>query len=63
MTISARGRGYLYSVKRRTTTVMGVLSIPAHPLECVASITVHTASVIQTVKQAGQHSRERYPET
>jgi hypothetical protein len=53
--------GYLYSVKRCTAIVIGVLSTPAHPLKCIASITVHHASIIQTVKQTDQ-LKKRYTE-
>jgi hypothetical protein len=42
---------YLYPVKCCTAIVIGVLSTPAHPLKCIASITMHHASIIQTVKQ------------
>jgi hypothetical protein len=47
-------------MKRRTATVMGVLSAPAHPLKCVALIAVHCAWVTQTIKQTVQLFRKRY---
>jgi hypothetical protein len=33
-------------VKHRAVTVIGVLSTPVHPLKCIASLTMHRASVI-----------------
>jgi hypothetical protein len=62
MVISTRRRAYLYPVKRRAVTVMGVLSTPVHPLNCIASRTMHRVPVIQTVKQTVQLFRKRYTE-
>jgi hypothetical protein len=49
-------------MKHRAATVMGVLLTPLHPLECVASRTVHHVPVIQAVKQIVQLFRKRYTE-
>jgi hypothetical protein len=49
--------------KHHNATVMGVVSIPVHPLMHVALKTMHHAQVIQTVKQTVQLFREKYTET
>jgi hypothetical protein len=54
---------YIYPVEHCDTTVMGSVSIPAHPLECATLKVVHRALVIQTVKQTAPLFRERYTET
>jgi hypothetical protein len=46
-------------MKRHAATVMGVLSIPARPLECIVLRIVHRVPVIQTVKQTVQPFREK----
>jgi hypothetical protein len=38
-------------MKHRSTTTLGVISIPARPLELAVLKTVHSALVIQMVKQ------------
>jgi hypothetical protein len=50
-------------MKRHSTTVMSVISIPARPLESVALKTMYHALVIETVKQIIQLFRERYTKT
>jgi hypothetical protein len=50
-------------MKHRGAIVMGVVSIDAHPLECVVSRIAHRMPVIQTIKQNVQLFRERYTET
>jgi hypothetical protein len=42
---------YGYPVKRRVGIIMDVVLVPARPLECTISRTVHRASVIQMVKK------------
>jgi hypothetical protein len=42
---------------------MDVISVPARPLECVVSRTMHRASVNQMVKQIVQLFREKYTDT
>jgi hypothetical protein len=54
--------GYLYPVKYRAATVMGVILTPAHPLKCVALKIVHGTAVIQMVKQTVQLLTKRYTE-
>jgi hypothetical protein len=60
MIFSVRRRRYLYPVKRRVATIMGIVLVPTRPLKCVVSRTMHRAPVIQTVKQTIQLFRERY---
>jgi hypothetical protein len=51
MSSGAKWKEYLYPVKHRGGTTMGVISIPAHPLQRVVLKIVRSASVIQTVKK------------
>jgi hypothetical protein len=62
MSSGAKRKEYLYPVKHRGGTTMGVISIPAHPLQCVVLKIVRSASVIQTVKKPIQLFKEKYKE-
>jgi hypothetical protein len=63
MAINTRQKEYIQPVKHHGATVMGVTSIPAHPLKCVVSRTTRGALVIHTVKQLLHLLRTKYNET
>jgi hypothetical protein len=43
---NARRKEYLYPMKHRDATIMGVISIAMHPLKCDVSEIAHGALVI-----------------
>jgi hypothetical protein len=62
MAINARQKVYLYPVKHRSATVIGIISIPTRPITRATLKTMHHALVIRTVKQTAQLFRKRYTE-
>jgi hypothetical protein len=59
MAINARRKVYLYPVKHRTATVIGIISIPTCPIARATLKTMHHALVIRTVKQTAQLFRKK----